>query len=79
MPVGHRLWHWQIIPYHQQSSWQLSDFGVLQCVSVIASCHIRDNPLILAQILCLQCFDAVGWAAGRASGGGVLAWLSAWS
>jgi len=30
---------------------------------------------------CLQCFDAVGWAAGRASGlqknsGGVLAWLS---
>jgi len=32
---------------------------------------------------CLQCFDAVGWAAGRASGlqklsGGVLAWLSAW-
>jgi len=30
---------------------------------------------------CLQCFDAVGWAAGRASGlsGGVLAWLSVWS
>jgi len=30
-----------------------------------------------------QCFDAVGWAAGRASGlkklsGGVLAWLSVW-
>ena len=36
-------------------------------------------------ILCLQCFDPVGWAAGRASGlqkklsGGVLAWLSVWS
>ena len=34
---------------------------------------------------CLQCFDAVGWATGRASGlwknlsGGVLAWLSVWS
>ena len=34
---------------------------------------------------CLQCFDAVGWAAGRASSlqknlsGGVLAWLSVWS
>jgi len=33
----------------------------------------------------LRCFDAVGWAAGRASGlykklsGGVLAWLSPWS
>jgi len=39
----------------------------------------------LGQALCLQCFDAVGWAAGRASGlqkklsGGVLAWLSVWS
>jgi len=33
--------------------------------------------------MCLQCFDAVGWAAGRASGlklsGGVVAWLSVWS
>jgi len=32
---------------------------------------------------CLQCFDAVGWAAGRAAckklSGGVLAWLSVWS
>ena len=34
---------------------------------------------------CLQCFDAVGWAAGRASGlqknlsAQVLAWLSIWS
>jgi len=34
---------------------------------------------------CLQCFDAVGWAAGRASrrvkkvSGGVLAWLCVWS
>jgi len=32
----------------------------------------------------IQCFDAVGWVAGRASGlqklrGGVLAWLSVWS
>jgi len=35
--------------------------------------------------LCLQFFDAVGWAAGRASGlqniwsDEVLAWLSVWS
>jgi len=34
--------------------------------------------------LCLQRFDAVGWAAGRASGlqklsGWVLVWLSVWS
>ena len=35
----------------------------------------------LVWILCLQCFDAVGWVAGRASGvsGEVLAWLSVWS
>jgi len=34
--------------------------------------------------ICFQCFDAVGWAAGRAPAckklsGGVLAWLSVWS
>ena len=35
--------------------------------------------------ICLQCFDAVGWAAGRASvpvkklSGEVLAWLFVWS
>jgi len=33
---------------------------------------------------CLQCFDAVGWAAGKPSGlkklsGGVLVWLAAWA
>ena len=45
----------------------------MQVISWKASCyHYR---------ICLQCFDAVGWAAGRASGlkklsGGVLAWLS---
>ena len=40
----------------------------------------------LASVVCfLQCFDAVGWVAGRASGlqkklsGGVLVWLSVWS
>ena len=40
--------------------------------------------LLLCVCNCLQCFDAVGWAAGRASvlwklSGGVLAWLSVWS
>jgi len=34
--------------------------------------------------MCLQCFDAVGWVAGRASGRKklsdvVLVWLSVWS
>ena len=29
--------------------------------------------------VCLQCFHAVGWAAGKKLSGGVLAWLSDWS
>jgi len=27
-----------------------------------------ENPGVLLQQVCLQCFDTVGWAAGRASG-----------
>jgi len=44
------------------------------------------NNILLSYpvLFSLQCFDAVGWAAGRASGlkkpsGEVLAWLSVWS
>ena len=29
--------------------------------------------------VCIQCFDAVGWAAYKKLSGGVLVWLSAWS
>jgi len=45
----------------------------------------ESQPLLVfascVSIHCLQCFDTVGWAAGRASGlsGGVLAWLFVWS
>jgi len=40
--------------------------------------------VLYSPTICLQCFDAVGWAAGRASGlqkteRWVLAWLSVWS
>ena len=38
--------------------------------------------LLLLLILSLRCFDAVGWASGRACKkliGGVLTWLSVWS
>jgi len=41
--------------------------------------------LLLIYYYSLQCFDTVGWAAGRGSvackklSGGVLAWLSIWS
>ena len=27
-----------------------------------------DEQIIVVVVWCLQCFDAVGWAAGRASG-----------
>ena len=46
---------------------------------------ISEINAIYSQLLfSLQCFDAVGWAAGRASAckklsGGILAWLSVWS
>ena len=41
-------------------------------------------PALYMMTISLQCFDAVGWVAGRASAckklsGGVLAWLSVWS
>ena len=55
---------------------------------VAPSLHSRLSSLLfdlfISSVSCVQCFDAVGWAAGRASGlwklsGGVLAWLSVWS
>jgi len=57
--------------------------------SVYIHIHICMYIYICIYIFCvcplvLQCFDAVGWVAGRASGlskqsGGVLVWLSVWS
>ena len=29
---------------------------------------VQSILLLISQVFCLQCFDAVGWAAGRASG-----------
>jgi len=44
---------------------------------------VRISAYLLCQCFCLQCFDAVSWAAGRHPAckklsGGVLAWLSVW-
>jgi len=61
-------------------------YGIVGLIQQL--CCKRNKPLIdwLIEWLCLQCFDTVGWAAGRASGkklgkklSGVLAWLSVWS
>jgi len=46
--------------------------------------RVSVHLLLFYDTIRFQCFDAVGWAAGRASGlyklsGGVLAWLSVWS
>jgi len=45
---------------------------------------LKVSDFSFSSFSCLQCFDTVGWAAGRASGlqklsSGVLAWLSVWS
>jgi len=49
-------------------------------VSAVLFCHIF-TLLAVHRSHCLQCFDAVGWAAGRACklSGGVLVWFSVWS
>ena len=46
--------------------------------------HVAAERYLIFCVLCLQCFDAVGWAAGRHPpckklSGGVLAWLSVWT
>jgi len=39
----------------------------LSLISLWVSCEIC-SLFLLTVIICVQCFDAVGWAAGRASG-----------
>jgi len=69
-----------IHPLHPSPSviaacWSESKMGT----SVLVSEHI--HFCFFHYLFCFQCFDAVGWAAGRESGlqklsGGALAWLS---
>ena len=64
---------------------QIHTCQVLPCACIVSIITVLIlSCLFKVQRWCLQCFDAVGWAAGRASGlqktsGGVLAWLSVWS
>ena len=56
-----------LVPSHLGSPGQMAIKWVCVCVFL--------------DIVCLQCFDAVGWTAGKASSplsGGVLAWLFVW-
>jgi len=68
---------------HEPVCWNLRWYE-----SVIVVFYLWHAGWIMASfqcaVPCLQCFDAVGWAAGMASGlqklsGDVLAWLSVWS
>jgi len=73
----------------RDSEWQWHQLGRVQvCTSLQTDNHASTPPLSFLQAgwpyCSLQCFDAVGWVAGRASGrkklsGGFLAWLSVWS
>ena len=40
----------------------------VDCMSVVCSGLMLINAAVVLCVFCLQCFDAVGWAAGRASG-----------
>ena len=69
----------------------ICNYHAYSCLALIISFDNMPSLLLVISsgayclTVCLQCFDAVGWAAGRASGlkknlsGGVLAWLSVWS
>jgi len=63
----------------------LESIQVGNCVKMHLDMDIfKIMSVYLSLCLCLQCFDAVGWEAGKASGlqklsGEVLAWLSVWS
>jgi len=51
----------------------ITNFGQkfkLLCLGCGAGCRLGGQfcPLVLCMTICLQCFDTVGWAAGRASG-----------
>jgi len=73
----------------RDSEWQWHQLGRVQvCTSLQTDNHASTPPLSFLQAgwpsCSLQCFDAVGWVAGRASGhkklsGWFLAWLSVWS
>jgi len=43
-------------------------FWCLLHVDVVSLFRINFSTLLIIGMNCLQCFDAVGWAAGRASG-----------
>jgi len=71
----------------RDSEWQWHQLGCMQ-VHLAADNHASTPPVSFSGwmpfLQCLQCFDAVGWAAGRAYAckklsGGVLAWLPVWS
>ena len=77
------VFKWQALGHSEMSLLMLlstikSGFTIILCLI----CNLLVYSI--CQHWCLQCFDAVGLAAGRASGlqklsGGVLAWLSVWS
>jgi len=65
-----------IKPFHHQ--------GLCGKLAVMAEVLFFAYLIFSVVVFGLQCFDAVGWAAGRHPAckklsGGVLAWLSVWS
>ena len=79
----------QVINFQRYAHDQRTLSFCMHCPTTSNSCSTDVRIYIFIVFLflndvCLQCFDAVGWVAGRASGlwklsGGVVVWLSVWS
>jgi len=68
------LLSWQLILPHltvvqASTHWVVTEDGRIQAQVAVCMIVIRDafKPTLVA-VECFQCFDTVGWAAGRASG-----------
>jgi len=61
-----------LLPFWYRLTWVVLEKGPVKrecvCVYVSGQCSHYQCDCYFYTSLCLQCFDAVGWAAGRASG-----------
>jgi len=54
--------------HHFQSKQKILVDQFWQKFDIFSMLYKIDSTIFILRDICLQCFDAVGWAAGRASG-----------